>query len=138
MKISLKNLHEATAQQVFDQVATHLLVQNKRSSAPADNQDGGEEAQGISGVCLYRHGDLKCAAGCLIADDEYDPRMEKKVWNLLLDNALGFNITPKHSDLITRLQRIHDNVGTDNWRHVLAALAHEYGFDTRTMDSVRS
>ena len=135
MKISLWNLHEATAQQVFDQVATHLLVQNKRSSAPADN---GEEAQGISGVCLYRHGDLKCAAGCLIADDEYDPRMEKKVWNLLLDNALGFNITPKHSDLITRLQKIHDNADTKNWHLELHRLAQEFGFDTRTMDSVRS
>jgi hypothetical protein len=135
MKISLRNLHEATAQQVFDQVATHLLVQNKRSSAPADN---GEEAQGISGVCLYRHGDLKCAAGCLIADDEYDPRMEKKVWNSLLDNALGFNITPKHSVLITRLQKIHDDADTNNWHLELHRLAQEFGFDTRTMDSVRS
>ena len=33
MKITLKNLHEATEQQVFDQVATHLLAQAQRSMA---------------------------------------------------------------------------------------------------------
>jgi hypothetical protein len=31
MNITLKTLHEATEQQVFDQVARHLLTQNKQA-----------------------------------------------------------------------------------------------------------
>lgn len=68
MIITLKNLHEATAQQVFTQVATHLLTQKERSFVIDDR---GEE------LCAYR-GDngLKCAAGCLISNDEYNPIMD--------------------------------------------------------------
>ena len=65
--ITLKTLGKATAQEVFDQVATHLLTQNERSL------DGAS--------CSYRNCDgLKCAAGCLISDDEYDNQMEGIDW----------------------------------------------------------
>lgn len=66
--ITLKTLHAASLQEIFDQVAKHLLTQN----APAAyfNQDGDRN-------CLYRTFDGgKCAVGCLIADDEYSPVIE--------------------------------------------------------------
>ena len=60
--ITLKTLPQATAQEVFDQVTQHLLKQ-------------GKAARSGTGACRYRvetRGEiLKCAAGCLIADDEY-------------------------------------------------------------------
>ena len=55
--INLSNLAQASTQEVFDFVAIHLLTQNEKSG---DDQ-----------VCYYRSPTgLKCAAGCLIADDE--------------------------------------------------------------------
>ena len=59
--ITLKTLPQATAQEVFDQITQHLLQQ-------------GKAAKSVTGACRYRietaEGILKCAAGCLIADDE--------------------------------------------------------------------
>jgi hypothetical protein len=66
--ITLKTLHAASLQEIFDQVAKHMLAQN----APAVyiNQDGDRN-------CLYRTFDgRKCAVGCLIADDEYSSAIE--------------------------------------------------------------
>ena len=71
MKITLTTLAEATQQQVFDQVATHLLVDQREKSYTLDD-DGDDQ-------CAYKMEDdkgntLKCAVGCLISDDEYvDP-----------------------------------------------------------------
>jgi hypothetical protein len=55
--ITLETLPQATAQEVFDQVATHLLTQRQRSTT--------------KGNCAYRGDDgLKCAAGCLLGPDD--------------------------------------------------------------------
>ena len=65
--ITLKTLPQATAQDVFDHVTQHLLKQGKRSVSS-------------TGACQYRteqaEGVLKCAAGCLITDDEYNSKFE--------------------------------------------------------------
>lgn len=54
--ISLKNLHQATAQQVFDQVVGHLRSQGQKSQAVLK--------LGVVTACVYRNPDgLKCAAG---------------------------------------------------------------------------
>lgn len=93
MRITLKNLHEATAQQVFDQVALHMLAQNEKSLSP-------------DGQCLYRNGEgLCCAAGSLIAEDEYEEDMEGGTWEALVTEH---GVTAVHSMLICDLQSIHD------------------------------
>lgn len=116
--ITLKTLEQATAQEVFDQVATHLLTQNKKSA----EMIGG----GITG-CRYRSSDgLKCAAGCLIGDDEYSREMETRSWRYLIP----INLVPdKHSDLIWRLQQIHDGVAVVAWREKLLELAAKQNLD---------
>lgn len=96
--ITLATLEEATAQEVFDQVVNHLRKQNKQSLA--------------NSKCLYRYGDLKCAAGCLISDEEYHRDMEGSTWLILVDK-LG--IPNAHESLIFALQDIHDNGGYE-WR----------------------
>ena len=108
--ITLKTLPQATAQEVFDQVTRHLLTQNKRSA-------------GEGNACFYKNKDgLKCAAGCLIGDDEYKSEFEKRRWFDLIDN---YNFPNIHSVLIKRLQITHDNLEPSNWHHYLKTIAIE-------------
>lgn len=93
-KITLKTLSFATAQQVFDQVANHLLTQKIKS-------------KGVK-YCRYKTAEgLMCAAGCLIGDDEYDEKFETAgSWRSVVENGYVSNT---HLYLITDLQDLHDN-----------------------------
>lgn len=125
MIITLKNLHEATAQQVFTQVATHLLKQKERSFIIDDE---GEE------LCAYR-GDngLMCAAGSLISDDEYIPIMDrlKTTWRGLINK--GYVRTYAHSSFITELQTIHDNSAVHEWAGELEKFALRHKLEMPTI-----
>ena len=118
-RITLKTLAQATEQEVFDQVVQHLREQGVQSK----NENG----------CAYRgNGGLMCAAGCLIADDEYTSYMdnaEDTTWTQLVSD----NIVPdKHETLIRRLQEIHDG-NVDKWESGLekAALSHNLVYTTK-------
>lgn len=118
--ITLANLTEATAQEVFDQVSKHLLTQNKKSKPE-------------SGVgCNYRGiENTKCAAGCLISDEEYKPEFEAKYWATLIDRG----VVPKnHQYLISDLQLIHDNYEVENWEKSLKTLAKNYKLEYNTKE----
>lgn len=109
--ITLKTLDAATEQEVFDQVAEHLLKQNAQSK-----HDLG---------CAYRgNNGLKCAAGCLIADDEYSEKFENRGWAVLVRNIPNF--PKRHSGLIQGLQAIHDTRPPVCWPYYLQKLAREY------------
>ena len=108
--ITLATLHAATEQEVFDYVAHHLLTQNKK--AKADTQ------------CAYRGGDnLKCAAGCLISDNEYKGSFEGNSWDELIAKDL---VPSDHKALIMNLQNVHDGSSFANWRNQLSNLADEF------------
>lgn len=110
--ITLKTLPQATAQGVFDQVAKHLLTQNQRAMAS-------------SGMCKYRNVyGLKCAAGCLMGDDDYMETLEGADWGTLAYKGI---VPEAHANLIGRLQLIHDKGEPENWRTLLANLAEELG-----------
>lgn len=116
--ITLATLPQATAQQVFDQVARHMLTQNARAS------DGTR--------CKYREGSLKCAAGCLISDDEYKTEFENSSWVLLAERG---KVPAEHSDLIRELQRVHDvQENVNAWPHMLRRLAGEEGLSCSVVD----
>lgn len=118
--ITLKTLPQATAQQIFDQVANHLLTQNKRAGEPIIDETTGLE---IGVRCQYKDKNgLKCAAGCLIADNEYDPEFEERIWEQLTSKNLVPN---NHSDLIGELQKLHDTHYIDpiDWKKELTSLA---------------
>ena len=108
--ITLKTLPQATAQQVFDQVANHLLNQGKKSM--------------IESTCRLRgEKNLMCAAGCLISDEEYNSSWEDKAWLVLaIDGAVPKN----HKHLIQELQQIHDGCSVFRWREELKNIATEY------------
>ena len=113
MTITLKTLTQATEQEVFDQVVTHLLTQRERSVSIFSTSS-----------CAYRgQNGLKCAAGCLISDDEYSSDMEGYSWINLLDEK---RVPKNHYALITRLQHIHDGTLPENWKRELEVLATEF------------
>jgi len=106
--ITLKTLPNATAQEVFNQVTTHLLQQNSRSV-------------GEKGTCMYRGSKNKvCAAGCLIAEDEYVEAFEYQRWQELHDAGW---VPEDHMELINELQIIHDSLPTEIWEKTLQQLA---------------
>lgn len=106
--ITLANLAESTPMEVFQFIEHHLLTQNEKSSSYDE------------GICYY-HGDnnLKCAAGCLITDDEYTSEFEANNWNTLVRKRL---VPAAHNKLIRELQNIHDDVPVDSWKHHLDLL----------------
>ncbi len=116
--ITLKTLPNATRQEVFDQVSSHLLKQMKHSKKK-------------NGICAYRAGrGLKCAAGCLIADDEYDKEFDNAAngvcWSMLIRRRHVPNV---HEDLIMGLQHIHDNFEPERWPWRLRNLAEKEGLE---------
>ena len=104
--ITLKTLPTATAQEVFDQVSRHLLKQNAKSEIADED-------------CRYRHEDKKCAAGCLIGDNEYNPEIEGSRWCNIELPCFSNN----HMSLIGKLQRIHDVKDVCSWKEELKRLA---------------
>ena len=86
-------------QQVYDTVAEHLLTQGRASS--------------YDDVGWYRGlNNHKCAIGCLIPDDKYDPRMEGRGVQSLMHNFPGA-LPPVDSILLQHLQTAHDTVLAD-------------------------
>lgn len=122
MTITLHTLPDATAQQVFDHVATHLLTQNERSMS-------------VGGVCRYRHGIFRCAAGCLISDAEYDAigpaKVENRCWQTL---ALERLVPSHHRELISALQSTHDNCEPEDWPDALQEVAEQFDLSTTCLE----
>lgn len=122
--ITLKTLPQATAQEVFEQVARHLLTQKQPARI------------NYWVKCQYRlENGLKCAAGCLIADDEYDAsRMEDEKdtsWNALVKHKV---VPDAHKDLIIGLQHIHDNIAPNYWKLDLKIFAKNHKLDSNFID----
>jgi hypothetical protein len=110
--ITLSTLSEATEQEVFNQICLHLLTQNERCV----NTEIGEDK-----YCVYKNeGGSKCAAGCLIADDEYSCVMEHRAWYSLVNTGL---VPDTHMALIAHMQRIHDEEVPSDWQKKLRSLA---------------
>lgn len=107
-----------TGQEIFDTVARHLFKQ-------------GHQAIGDDGMCAYRGiGGDKCAVGCLIPDEFYDPFIEGASAALLFSPLEPFNpMSAKTRELVKtnqfdsglfenwslldELQNVHDQV--ENW-----------------------
>lgn len=94
-----------TNQETFDTVCKGIIAQ-------------GRQAVGEDNACRYRAGELKCAAGMLIPDDRYDPRME--LGGALYTTGLVYNLVCVELGhdfaLVKRLQECHDGVtGNENF-----------------------
>ena len=82
-----------TKAEVFYHVIAHLRAQ-------------GVQAKNEQGSCRYRTPEgLKCAAGCLIPDAEYNPEFEGSCWATIAPNFPQYE---EFKDMITDLQLLHD------------------------------
>ena len=96
-----------TDKEIFDRVATHLLLQGKRACVtthPTGHM-----------TCAYRgDGGTSCAVGCLITDEAYDPALEGySVRSTLVREALEKSgveteFSSARVRLLRLLQCIHD------------------------------
>ena len=108
-----------TKQETFDTVVAHLRRQGQKSEFGFGNKNIG---------CAYRgENGLVCAAGCLIPDALYSPKLEgtavaedSEPGELII--SLGHNV-----QLVRDLQDVHDKYPVDGWEGELSAVAHEHG-----------
>ena len=123
--ITLETLDSATAQEAFNQVATHLLQQNEASQESIDGRL----------ICLYRHTKedgtvLKCAAGCLMSDEEATKIDLAASWSTLVYES---RVSVTHSALITELQWVHDSNVPSRWDSLLRAVAKTNNLTTEVL-----
>lgn len=113
------------AQKTFDTVATHLIRQGRRSTATVNG----------STDCAYRgRGGRKCAVGCLVPDDLYDPEMEGlAAWALYRFPKLWKRIK-EHEDLLVKLQTLHDERVPRTWHAELGLLAQYFGLNVDALE----
>jgi hypothetical protein len=111
--MTIQQINNKSFQEIFDFVANHLLTQNEKA---LENER-----------CCYRAGDLKCAVGALIADEDYDCNFEGKSLELLhkLEKSIFSDIKDNKLILLGDLQFIHDFYDPESWLEKLSSLARE-------------
>jgi hypothetical protein len=115
--INLDNLKSSTASEVVLYVAIHLFVQNQKAT------------EQLSCSYLTTTG-LRCAGGALITKPQLDEIVKKaggtkvSAMNATWEALVGSELVPDvHSDLIKKLQHIHDNFLPIAWLDKLTGLA---------------
>lgn len=107
--MNLRNL--GTPVEIIDFVTDHLLKQGARAV---------EES-----VCRYKLGEMSCAVGCLISPEDYIPLFENKgVKSVLIE--LKLDVPEEISNLLSRLQFIHDRIDPLFWKGKLSELRKVY------------
>jgi len=82
---------------------------------------------GLAGACRYRYSDddesdaLKCAAGWLINDNEYEPEIEgmkstdEEVMNIIMESHPNWGMDNSSEFIINLAQKIHDDMPVEDW-----------------------
>ena len=117
---------------IFDRVKTHLLAQGERALHGGEPYGSGKKGIG----CAYHaQSGLKCAVGCLITEEAYSEELEGvPVDDLRVKDALvasGIIDEPVTSDMLGKLQSIHDDEATNRWEHALDNLEADLFGDTK-------
>ena len=115
-----------TNQEAFTTVVLHLRKQGRRSTKP-----GGPRSTDAY-LCYYRAGNLKCAVGALIPDEQYTPRMEGLPVRLVQRNwPVLKGISPS---LLSDLQITHDFSDPKEWENQFTFLAQAYELEVPKHD----
>lgn len=122
--ITLKTLPEASLQDIFNQVAKHLLTQNAKSQLSLSHSGVKSKA------CAYRGEESRqCAIGCLIADEEYkfamDGTGDTSFMGLVAEGYFP-TVDEEKADFLINLQYIHDAPDPEQWEERLLQLAIDY------------
>lgn len=76
--------------------------------------------------------DAKCAVGCLISDEFYDPIIEgsdihdESVVEMVVRSNPNWNITNQSEKLLGRLQGIHDNDLFNSWQSIFEDMSLDF------------
>ena len=120
-------------QEVYDIIITHLRKQGSKSMLSEDQTEQ-LDSYADEGICAYRGADgKKCAAGIMIEDFEYSPKME----GINIGSVLGREDCPAslverlgpHFHLISDLQFVHDKSQVANWEREFKRVALQYRLD---------
>lgn len=109
-----------TRQDIYNRVKKHLLEQNA-------------VAMHDSGNCAYLgDGGKKCAIGCMIPADKYEPRFEGLPFTgdeirPVLEEVMGRPMDDDDNTLFTALMYCHDNIKVSVWDKELYAIATRNG-----------
>jgi len=118
-----------TAQELYDTIATHLLMQNARSEDPDTAVVSSDPYESdIPPACLYRGPNgLRCAVGCVIPDEEYNRGLEGcGIADLLRLKRFSFELRhefKRHLTLLNDLQNMHDVADIERWPERLQHIA---------------
>ncbi len=136
------------AQDIFNQVATHLFKQGQQSKAIIADPywTPGSGFDQMREMCAYRgEAGLACAVGCLIPDEAYRPEIEGLPVESLMDpnstvHLPSLDLLKEHRRLLGVLQDAHDNDGawisTGNLRAYLADIAARFDLDAAILDTL--
>lgn len=109
------------AQEIFNKVVTHLRTQGVKAM---DNT-----------WCRFRTDQgLKCAAGCLIQDDEYQAWMDNcsSISEILIQSQCPMSLQirlRRHTNLIYALQSVHDLGVIDKWEQNFKEVSHNFNLN---------
>lgn len=113
-----------TYQEIFTTVYNHLIKQ-------------GERAVDMNDTCVYRaNNGLKCAIGCLITDDAYDPKIEgvgvdaEEVITAIRKSHIS--TSKKSLEFLEVLQEAHDfslKRGIDDFNDAMHDIAKHYNLE---------
>lgn len=120
-------------QEIFDKVANHLLKQNERSEKLIAELNGFEGT-----ACMYRGPNgLKCAAGCLIPDELYNPSFELNTVcsNKMIKVFESLGISDSELIFLNDLQLIHDCEQCKDWKSALTKRANQHNLNKDVLDS---
>src|SRR5688572_26969452 len=99
-----KWLETATGQDVVNRICDGFAEQEWRRAVQEREWNSLSGVARKENVCFYRtENGNKCAAGQILDDRDYQPAMEGKTWNYLVEHRLP------HDGLIRGLQLIHDS-----------------------------
>lgn len=105
-------------QEIFDKIVTHLRAQGCRAVRE-------------TGDCAYLAPDGKrCAAGCLIPPEDYDPKFEGcSVYGSKIYGYLSKHYSDNDIFLIREMQDIHDGAAVDDWELRFKCIADVHGLN---------
>lgn len=125
-----------TEQEFFDTAALHLLKQGTRATFPLD--DSTDLTQRLT--CAYRAPDgTKCAIGCFITNEQYDPKMEDNS-AAAVQNEYRLpqftNLKMTYDSIVEKMQSLHDYESPAEWRAKLKALGDRFSLNTDVLGAI--
>jgi hypothetical protein len=126
--MTIQEVNNKSFQEIFDFVANHLLTQNAKSVEH-------------NGTCLYRCGDLKCAVGALISDEDYKCSFEQNSVRLLagkIEKTIFSDIEESRLTFLMHLQEIHDDYAIEEWSEKLSILGSDYNLSNKILEEFKT